>query len=274
LALELEACGLTEAGPHRETNEDSIGCFAPPDAVALQRKGYLYVVADGLGGHAAGEVASSSAVARLGEEYFSPSNHTRIEPALRQAVQAANLRIHELVYRNPEYRSMETTLTAIALAGVQAYVAHIGDTRVYHWRDGRLSQLTSDHSEAAELVRMRILKPERVRDHPGRNTLTRTLGSRLIPRPDYLRHPVLAGDQFLLCTDGLWSEFEDEELSEVLATREPQAAARELIDEALARDSHDNVSVQVIRVLTVDATPEPSRNGWLSSIFLRQRGQA
>jgi serine/threonine protein phosphatase PrpC len=273
LALELEACGLTEAGPHRETNEDSIGCFAPPDAVAHQRKGYLYVVADGLGGHAAGEVASSSAVARLGEEYFSPSNHTRIEPALRQAVQAANLRIHELVYRNPEYRSMETTLTAIALAGAQAYVAHIGDTRVYHWRDGSLSQLTSDHSEAAELVRMRILKPERVRDHPGRNTLTRTLGSRLIPRPDYLRHPVLTGDQFLMCSDGLWSEFEDDELCEVLSVHTPQAAARLLIDQALARDCQDNVSVQVIRVREVDTTPEPSRNGWLSSIFLRQRGQ-
>src|ERR1051325_4054169 len=207
--LELESGGVTEAGPHREGNADTIGSFAPGDAVAVQRKGFLYVVADGLGGHAAGEVASSSAVARLGEEYYSPSNHTRIEPALRQAVQAANLRIHELTHRHPEYRSMETTLTAIAIAGAQAYVAHVGDTRVYHWRAGRLVQLTTDHSEAAELVRMRILKPERVRDHPGRNTLTRTLGSRLIPRPDYLRHPIASGDQFLLCSDGMWSELDD-----------------------------------------------------------------
>ncbi len=156
--MELESSGLTDAGPYRDTNEDSIGCFAPADALALQRKGYLYVVADGLGGHNAGEVASSSAVARLGEEYFSPSNHTRIEPALRQAVQAANLRIHELATQHPEYRSMETTLSAIAIAGVQAYVAHVGDTRIYHWRAGNLTQLTSDHSEAAELVRLRILK--------------------------------------------------------------------------------------------------------------------
>jgi len=270
--LELEACGLSEAGPHRETNEDSIGCFAPPDALTLERKGYLYVVADGLGGHAAGEVASTSAVAKLGEEYYSPSNHTRIEPALKQAVQAANLRIHELTHRNPEYRSMETTLTAVALAGAQAYVAHVGDTRAYHWRDGRLTQLTSDHSEAAELVRMRILKPERVRDHPGRSTLTRTLGSRLIPRPDYLRHPVLAGDQFVLCSDGLWSELEDEELCAVLSNHPPQSAARELIQMALDRDCQDNVTVQVIRVVNVDAAPAQSRNGWLSTIF--QRGQA
>jgi protein phosphatase len=275
VALELEASGLTDAGPHRETNEDSIGCFAPAESLALQRKGYLYVVADGLGGHSAGEVASSTAVARLGEEYYSPSNHTRIEPALRQAVQAANLRIHELTHRHPEYRSMETTLSAIALAGAQAYIAHIGDTRIYHWRAGRLHQLTSDHSEAAELVRMRILKPEKVRDHPGRNTLTRTLGSRLIPRPDYLRQPVLVGDQFVLCTDGLWSEIEDAELAEVVAEHPPAQACRELLERALNRDCLDNVSVQVIRIVSMPSNAEDlagtRRNGWLSSIF--QRGQ-
>jgi len=278
--LELEAGGLTDAGPHRETNEDSIGCFAPGDQLALQRKGYLYVVADGLGGHSAGEVASSSAVATLGEEYYSPSNHTRIEPALRQAVQAANLRIHELTHRHPEYRSMETTLSALVVAGAQGYIAHIGDTRVYHWREGRLSQLTSDHSEAAELARMRVLKPERVRDHPGRNVLTRTLGSRLIPRPDYLRQPLQPGDQFAMCSDGLWSEIEDAELREVLADGQPAQACRQLLDLALARDCSDNVSIQIVRVNAVpprvEQSPE-SRNGWLSSIFQRGRlpgGQA
>jgi protein phosphatase len=270
LALELEASGLTDAGPHRETNEDSIGCFAPSDPLALQRKGFLYVVADGLGGHNAGEVASSCAVARMGEEYYSPSNHTRIEPALRQAVQAANLRIHELTHRHPEYRSMETTLSAVAIAGAQAYLAHIGDTRVYHWREGRLNQLTSDHSEAAELVRMRILKPERVRDHPGRNTLTRTLGSRLIPRPDYVRQPVMVGDQFVLCSDGLWSEVEDEEIASILGEHSPKEACRALIDRVLSRECLDNVTVQVIRVLSLgEAPPAQARNGWLSSIFQR-----
>jgi protein phosphatase len=273
LALELEASGLTDAGPHRANNEDCLGCFAPSDPLALQRKGYLYVVADGLGGHNAGEVASSSAVARIGEEYYSPSNHTRIEPALRQAVQAANLRIHELTHLHPEYRSMETTLSAVAIAGAQAYIAHIGDTRIYHWRAGGLTQLTSDHSEAAELVRMRILKPERVRDHPGRNTLTRTLGSRLIPRPDYLRRPVQAGDQLVLCTDGLWSEIEDAEISEILGDTPPAAACQILLERALVRECQDNVSVQVVRVNAVDDTSAtPGRNGWLSSIF--QRGQA
>jgi len=275
--LELEAHGLTDPGPHREINEDSIGQFAPGDPLALERKGQLYAVADGLGGHNAGEVASSSAVATLGEEYYSSSNHTRIEPALRQAVQAANLRIHELTHRNPEYRSMETTLSALAIAGAQAYIAHIGDTRVYHWRDGLLRQLTSDHSEAAELVRMRVLKPERVRDHPGRNVLTRTLGSRLIPRPDYLRQPVLPGDQFVICSDGLWSEVEEHELAQVLADHTPTDACRELIDRALARDCSDNISIQVIKIHAVQSAIQPqgqARNGWLSSIFQLQRRKA
>jgi protein phosphatase len=271
--LELEASGLTEAGPHRDINEDSIGCFTPADTLALQRKGFLYAVADGLGGHAAGEVASATAVARLGEEYYSPSNHTRIEPALRQAVQAANQRIHELTHRNPEYRTMETTLSAVAIAGAQAYVAHIGDTRVYHLHDGQLTQLTSDHSEAAELVRMRILSPDRVRDHPGRNTLTRTLGSRMIPRPDYHRHPVISGDQFVLCSDGLWSALDDGEIAEIVSDNPPQVACHALIERAIARDCLDNVSVQVVRVVSVDLPSQsPGRNGWLSSIF--QRGGA
>lgn len=273
--LQLEADGLTDAGP-RETNEDSIGCFAPSEPLALERKGYLYVVADGLGGHNAGEVASSAAVATLREEYYSPSNHTRIEPALRQALQAANLKIHELTHRHAEYRSMETTLSAIAIAGSTAYIAHIGDSRIYHWRAGKLVQLTSDHSEAAELVRLRILKPERVRDHPGRNVLTRTLGSRLIPRPDYLRQPMLAGDKFVMCTDGLWSELEDQEISDVLAEADPSAACRELLNRVLSRDCSDNVSVQVVKVVSLPEAPAPSatRNGWLSSIFPIQRGRS
>jgi protein phosphatase len=187
-------------------------------------------------------------------------------------VQAANLRIHELTQGNPQYRSMETTLSALVVAGAQAYIAHIGDTRIYHWRDGRLAQLTSDHSEAAELVRMRILKPDKARDHPGRSVLTRTLGEKLIPRPDYLRQSVQAGDQFALCSDGLWSEIEDGELAQALADHSPIAACTHLLDLVLGRGCPDNVTLQVVRVVQLPEQSEQSaerRNGWLSSIFQR-----
>jgi PPM family protein phosphatase len=269
--LQVEATGLSEAGPHRETNEDTMGAFVPGDVPGAERKGYLYAIADGLGGHAAGEVASSTAIATLRDEYFSPSAHSRVEPALRQAVQAANLRVHDLAHRHAEYRSMGTTLTALALVANCAYLAHIGDCRAYHWRAGRLSLLTADHSEAAELVRMRILKPDKVRDHPGRSVLTRSLGSALIARPDFLRQPLASGDRFVLCSDGVWSEVEDAELAEVVAELPPAEACRQLMDLVIERGCPDNASVQVVHVHSVvpPEEPAPSRIGWLSGVLGR-----
>jgi protein phosphatase len=269
--LEVESTGLSEAGPLREINEDTIGAFAPDDPSGHERRGYLYVVADGMGGHQAGEVASATAVAILREEYYAPSGHSRIEPALRRAVQAANLRVHDLGQRHAEYHSMGTTLTTVALAADCAYIAHVGDSRAYHWRGGQLKLLTSDHSEAAELVRMRILRPEKVRDHPGRNVLTRTIGTTLISRPDFIRQPLAPGDRFLLCSDGLWSEVDDSELSQVLGDCSPAEACGALMDLVMARGCPDNASVQVVHVLGVSADERPvrSRMGWLSGMLGR-----
>jgi len=269
--LQVEATGRSEAGPHRETNEDSIGAFEPDEVSGIDRRGYLYVVADGLGGHQAGEIASSTAVSTLRDEYYAATGHVRIEPALRRAVQAANLRVHNLGQRHAEYRAMCTTLTTVALVGECSYIAHIGDSRAYHWRDGQFRLLTSDHSEAAELVRMRVLRPDKVRDHPGRNVLTRTIGTTLISRPDFIRQPLSAGDRFLLCSDGLWSEVDDAELAEVVGDCSPAEACRALIDLVLARGCPDNVSLQVVHVLGVspDERRAGSRMSWLSGMFAR-----
>jgi serine/threonine protein phosphatase PrpC len=269
--MQVEGAWLTDAGRYRAENEDALDVRVPSEPLLLQRKGCLYVIADGLGGHAAGEVASATAVETTVQEYYSPSSHTRIEPALKNAFQAANLRIHNLALHNSAYRSMETTLTAVALAGANAYVAHVGDSRLYHWRDGRLSLLTTDHSEAAELVRLRVLKPDKVRGHPSRSALTRTLGGRLIVRPDFFRQPLQNGDCFVLCTDGLWSALEDHEIGQVVGETDPSAACRTLVDMALDRDADDNLSVHVFRVVELGVEPDSggSRNGWLSSIFQR-----
>jgi serine/threonine protein phosphatase PrpC len=269
--MHVDGAWLTDAGRYRTENEDALDACVPSEPLVLRRKGCLYVIADGLGGHAAGEVASATAVETTVREYYSPSSHGRIEPALRNAVQAANLRIHDLALSNPAYRSMETTLTAVALAGANAYVAHVGDSRLYHWRDGRLAQLTHDHSEAAELVRLRVLKPDKVRGHPSRSALTRTVGGRLIVRPDFFRQPLQVGDRFVLCTDGLWTVVEDHEIGRVVAEAEPAAACRALVDMALDRDADDNLSVHVFHVIELGAEPEGggSKNGWLSTIFQR-----
>src|SRR5438105_3774533 len=157
---EVTAASLSTPGRVRSQNEDAHAVVSPEDPIVLARKGHLLAVADGLGGLDAGEVASATAIQAVVESYYSQTSPARIEPALHHAVQMANLKVHESARSAPNRRSMQTTLTCLALAARSAYVAHVGDTRVYLWRAGKLSQLTDDHSEAAELVRMRLAKPE------------------------------------------------------------------------------------------------------------------
>ncbi len=268
--IEVEAFGLSEQGP-RPLNEDRIGWHVPDDPLLRQRKGALFVLADGLGGHESGEVASAIAVDTLIEEYYSPSSHGRVEPALQRAVQNANLKIYDLAQRDARHRSMATTLVGLAVTDVSAYVAHVGDSRVYHWRQGVLTQLTSDHSEVAELVRLRLVRRERLRQHPARNALTRTVGSQLLLRPDFLRQPVRPEDRFLLCSDGLWAEFEEQEIAAAISDGSPAEACRALVDRALAAGADDNVSAQVVRVVALDesAAEEARPRRWPA--FLRGR---
>lgn len=269
--IEIEAAALSDPSAFRHTNEDAIAAFAPLDAALLERKGFIYALADGVGGHQGGEVASATAVEAVIAEYYAPSNHSRIEPALKRAFEVANLRVYDLGQADPALRSMQTTLTALVLAGSQAYVAHVGDSRLYHCHEHRMVQVTADHSEVAELIRMRLVSPDRLRDHPRRNVLTRALGGQLIIRPDFLRLPVETGDQFLLCSDGLWSEVQLAEMEAVLAMREPDEACRELVDLALSKPCTDNVSVQVVKVLSTATERNEPREGFLSGVLQRMR---
>jgi len=268
--IELECAGVSERG-RRPTNEDQIGSAVPVDATVRERKGALFVLADGLGGHLGGEVASEIAVRTLIDDYYGPASHGRIETALQRAVQAANLRIFQRANLDGDLWKMATTLVALAITATQAYVAHVGDSRVYHWRAGRLTRLTNDHSEAAELFRRGFVKPDRLGDHPGRHALTRTLGSDLIVRPDFIRQSVEAGDRFLLCSDGLWSALSERELSEALAG-EPEGACRSLTDHAMDAGSEDNVSVQIAVVTAVgDVHPHDREGRWRPPFLVRGR---
>jgi protein phosphatase len=267
--IDLECAGISERGK-RPTNEDHIGSAVPVEIAVRERKGALFVLADGLGGHLGGEVASEIAVRTLIDDYYGPSSHGRIETALQRAVQAANLRIYQRASSDSDLWKMATTLVALAITDSQAYIAHVGDSRVYHWRTGRLTLLTSDHSEAAELFRRGFVKRERLNDHPGRHALTRTLGSDLIVRPDFIRHPVAAGDRFLLCSDGLWSAVSEHELSDALAGG-PEGACRSLTDRAIDAGSEDNVSVQIALVSAVSGAEERPRESRWPSFLVRGR---
>ena len=154
----LESACISRPGLVRQNNEDTLASRVPDDPAVLSNKGALFVVADGVGGMMAGEVASEAAVESFVAEYYSPRAAHQVEAALRQAAQAANLRVYNLAHgQNADWHGMQTTLSALALSGQTAYLAHVGDSRVYHWRDGTLTQLTNDHSEAAELLRLRLI---------------------------------------------------------------------------------------------------------------------
>lgn len=268
----LENASASHPGLVRPTNEDALGHRLPESQEVLATKGALFGVADGVGGAAAGEVASQAAVATLLAEYYSPRASHRVESALRQAVQASNLQVYNLAHgRNGAFYGMQTTLTALVLAAGMAYIAHVGDSRAYQLREGTLTQLTGDHSEAAELLRLRLITPEQAATHPRRNVLTRALGSHVTLRPDFSRLQLRADDRFLLCTDGLWGELDHETLSRV-AQQSPAAACAELVDLACRHGGGDNVSLQVIRVVEPGTAMQSEPPGRIARLLAGLRG--
>jgi serine/threonine protein phosphatase PrpC len=229
----------------------------------------VFAIADGLGGHAGGAIASAEAVEALLEHYTSPFAPARPELALRDAMRRAHGRVLQRALSHPELNGMQTTLTALALAGRHAYIAHVGDGRVYRVRGRDLQLLTSDHSEAAELLRRGLITPAQARRHPGRHVLTRALGAGLPPRPDFTRLPLQEGDIFVLCTDGLWGAVEDEEIRRVVLEHSPAEACARLVALANARGGEDNITVQIVRVGRIVPPQADTGRGRLAGLLAR-----
>ncbi|MBU6288573.1 MAG: PP2C family protein-serine/threonine phosphatase [Chloroflexota bacterium] len=244
----LDHAEVTHPGRIRPHNEDAVGCLLPERGDAIRKRGAIFAVADGVGGQSAGEVASAMAIRDVIAGYVSPTSPHAPEAALTGAVQAANARVHAVATGGAaETAGMQTTLSVLVLCGRQSFVAHAGDSRIYRLRDGTLSRLTADHSEAAELVRLRLIAPEDAASHPRRSVLTRTLGATPRIRPDFSRAPVEDGDRFLLCTDGLWGEVQDHEIASAMAMP-PEGGCERLVAMANERGGGDNVSVSIIHV--------------------------
>ncbi|HEU5315623.1 MAG TPA: protein phosphatase 2C domain-containing protein [Chloroflexota bacterium] len=272
----IVAAATTHPGLLRDNNEDSLLLRAPDDAALLLSRGTLFAVADGVGGQNAGEIASRVAVDVLAQEYYSPRAPHQIETALRQALQAANLSVYNQAHGpDAALRMMQTTLAVVVLAGRQAYVGHAGDTRVYLARSGAVSQLTSDHSEAAELLKLRLITPEQANVHPRRSVLTRALGASPLMRPDFQRAPLQAGDRFLICTDGLWGELPVDALRDALLAAPPgeaEQACAGLLTLALERGGSDNVSHVVVDVLDPGPAAPAAPAGAIRRLLTGLRG--
>ena len=231
----------TDVGRLRSQNQDRL----------LARDG-LFLVADGMGGQPAGEVASALAIAELAS-LAEPARELDVTDLI-EAVQQANARLLDEGQRDPERYGLGTTLTGvIRLADGQWAILNVGDSRVYRFAGDRLEQLTTDHSAVQQLVDAGLLDPRAALHHPRRNVVTRSLGIQPPPVPDIeLRRPE-PGEQFLICSDGLTNELSDAEIAAVLAARvDPQEAAEELVAQAVAAGGRDNVSVIVVRLDLAD----------------------
>ncbi len=224
----------TDIGCLRDHNEDSL-VVAPP----------LFVVADGMGGHAAGEVASEIAVDVIAD--LAPE-HPDGE-ALAHAVKEANRAVIQAAREGRGREGMGTTVTAALLEGERLVIAQVGDSRAYLLHQGKLQQLTRDHSLVADMIEAGQLTPEEARTHPQRSVITRALGSDLHLQPDIYEINVETGDRLLICSDGLSGMVDDEGIEHTLRrVQDPQRCASQLVNEAVANGGHDNVTVIVADV--------------------------
>jgi protein phosphatase len=247
--FEIVAGVQTDKGCVREINEDSGRMVRPADPALLAERGTLVVVADGMGGHSAGEVASQLAADVVTRLYY----ETGGEPgqALRHAVEEANRRIHEAAARDAAKHGMGTTCTALALCGGRAYAAHVGDSRLYMLRDGQLYQLSEDHSAVNEMVKLGIITKEQARTHEDKNVILRALGTTPDVEVSMLEpFAVREGDRYLLCSDGLHDLVLEDEIASVLSeSADIHAAGERLIAMAKERGGHDNITVGIIAIM-------------------------
>jgi PPM family protein phosphatase len=248
----FDIAALSDVGTEREHNEDCCSTFLEGPRTALA------AVADGVSGTVAGEEASQKAIEVTLRAFKEQDRGVAIGKRLVRAVQQANIEIYDRALIVPELRGMSTTLTAIAIDGGDLMAAHVGDSRLYLWREGRITQLTKDHTVTAERVRMGLLSEKKARLHPDRSTLTRSLGRELIVAVDRIQIRVVTGDILILCSDGLYNVLEDEEMAAVVATLGAGAAARALVDAANARGTNDNLTAAIVRIVgALPATAEP-----------------
>jgi protein phosphatase len=251
--MKLDFASLTDVGQVRQKNEDSTGRYQPEDNDELAEKGAIFVVADGMGGHRGGEIASELAVETVMSLYYA-SNEKEPTKTLSECYIEANRRILEKSASEVDLAGMGTTCTTMVIRGKQAYFAHVGDSRAYVLRNGGLIQLTDDHSLVGEMVRSGILSSEDAQTHPKRNVITRSLGTHEDLAPDFPSTPyaLTAGDTFVLCSDGLTSMVSDEEVKRIVGSYDAKRACRALIDLANSHGGKDNITVQIVKVLQVD----------------------
>jgi protein phosphatase len=275
-ALHVSAASRSDRGRVREQNEDTLALCEPSDQMIVEQLGYLYLLADGAGGHAAGEVASRVAVETIASVYYdqgiiresvtdeassgAPLKHSQDKheglalprKRIQQAFLAAHMRILQEAATKHEYSGMATTCIGAVVKGTQLLIAHLGDSRAYllHTKEAppTIIRLTTDHSMVTELTRAGVITPEQMQASPARHIILRSLGGRKQDdvEPDIIMREVQSGEYVVLCCDGLWNMVSEAQIARVVSRTTPQAACNELVDLANEAGGEDNISVVVI----------------------------
>jgi protein phosphatase len=252
--LDVEFAQLSDTGRVREQNEDYLGYVLPATPEEVRTHGWLFVLADGVGGHDRGEVASRTAVESVLAGFRAAPAGVPHAALLSGLVQTANARVLEAgLTGSGGGIAMATTLVSCALRYDRALVAHVGDSRCYLIRSGQATVLTRDHTLAGEQMRMGLLSAKEFADSPNRHLLSRSLGTDMFVNVETNEHQILPGDVLVLCCDGLYAALAASEIAAIVSHQEdPNAAARRLVAFANQQDGSDNISVQIIRIRSVE----------------------
>lgn len=243
----VEVASLTDVGVRRSHNQDAYGVLLAPSADVWKDRGHILIVADGMGAHAVGELASALAADQIPHTYQKHASQGP-EQALRKAFDEANANIHQKGVQNREFQGMGTTSTAILLRSEGVYVAHVGDSRAYRIRGNHVEQLSFDHSLQWELARRQQVSPESIAGIPS-NVIVRSLGPEATVQVDIEGpHRTEPGDIYLICSDGLSNQLSDEELGAIVQNLPLSDACQFLVDLANLRGGPDNITVITLRV--------------------------
>jgi protein phosphatase len=252
--LDAQFGQASDFGKVRTNNEDAMGFFIPDSRKQARSHGYLFAVADGVGGLDLGEVASTTAISVMTEQFAKAQPGTMLINLLPRLVQQANAAVHDRALE-PEYRgkSMATTLVACALRYDQAVVSHVGDSRCYLVRNGQARQITQDHTLVNEQRKMGLISASDIASSDSRHVLLRSLGPEMFVSPDTTAVTLQPGDILVLCSDGLHDEMSEAEIAQIVSQKKrADELARELVARAVEIDGGDNTTAQVIRVRSVE----------------------
>jgi protein phosphatase len=252
--LDIQFGQASDFGKVRTNNEDAMGSFIPASRQQARSHGYLFVVADGVGGLDLGEIASSTAISVITDEFAKAQAGTMLISLLPRLIQHANAAVHDCTLA-PQYRGkkMATTVVACAIRHDQAIVSHVGDSRCYLVRNGKAKQITQDHTWVNEQRKLGLISASEMAGSDSRHVLIRSLGPEMFVSADTTAITLQTDDILVLCTDGLHDEMNERDLAAIVSqTKNIEEIARELVARAVEIDGGDNTTAQVIRIKSVE----------------------